>query len=64
MRSKGGSKGAGGSGAGIGNQNAKGHQNALGRRTGVRKCSICGKEGHYAKTCSKSKAITSFFDPA
>ena len=61
MRSKGG-KNSGG--AAVGNQYSKGHQNALGRRTGVRKCGICGKEGHYAKTCSKSKEITSFFDPA
>jgi hypothetical protein len=62
MRSKGGKNAKGG--APLGNQNSKGHQNAKGRRTGVRKCGICGKEGHYTKTCSKSKAITSFFDPA
>eukprot|EP01046_Picozoa_sp_COSAG06_P054366 COSAG06_NODE_9661_length_1848_cov_1.409714_2_plen_244_part_00 len=62
IRSKGGKKGGGG--GPPGNQNSKGHQNAKGRRTGVRKCGICGKEGHYTKTCSKSKAITSFFDPA
>ena len=46
-----------------------GNQNAKGRRTGVRKCSICDQEGNYAKTCSKAKAdgsksITSFFEPA
>jgi hypothetical protein len=62
MRSKGGTKSRGG-GAPLGSQNAKGHQNAKGRRTSVRKCRICGKEGHFTKTCSKSKEITSFFKP-
>jgi len=60
MRSKGGSKGGTKSGAGGA---PLGNQNATGRRTGVRKCRICGKEGHFTKTCSKSKEITSFFKP-